>query len=475
MPKRPSIKLYNTLTRKRDNFKPIKKGHAGVYTCGPTVYDYAHIGNLRSYIFADILKRVLAFNDYKVKHVMNITDVGHLVSDADAGEDKMMKALKREKLEPTKSSMFKLANKYTRAFQTDIKKLNIKEPSTWCKATDHIKEMVGLVKILLEKKYAYETSTAIYYDISKFKDYGKLAKLSLEQLEAGARVEVDPEKKNPLDFVLWFKAVGKHKNHIMQWDSPFGKGFPGWHIECSAMSSKYLGKQFDIHTGGIDHIPIHHTNEIAQSEAAFGKKPWVKYWLHNEFLVLAKGKKMAKSGEGFITLSVLEEKGFHPLDYRYFCLGTHYRKPLMFSYEALEGAKNTIQKLTEKIIELKENGSTKENKQLQKEYLARFTEEINDDLNTPKALAVLWDVIKEIKLASKEKYKLILKFDEVLGLDLKSVKKTTISSEVKSLVKQRESARKDKDWQKADQLRDNVNKLGYSIEDTKEGPKIKRL
>ncbi len=384
-----------------------------------------------------------------------------------------MRALKREGLKPTKISLLKLADKYTKAFQTDIKKLNIEKPNIWCKATDHVKEMIGIVKILLKKKYAYETSTAIYYDISKFKDYGKLAQLSLEQLEAGARVEIDPEKKNPLDFVLWFKAVGKHKNHIMQWDSPFGKGFPGWHIECSAMSSKYLGKQFDIHTGGIDHIPIHHTNEIAQSEAAFGKKPWVRFWLHNEFLVLSEGK-MAKSGENFITLQTLEEKDFHPLDYRYFCLGTHYRKPLMFSYEALEGAKNTYHKLKERVLELKDSKDTKTNSKLESDYQKKFLNEVNKDLNTPKALAVLWDLIKDINIGEKQKLKLLLEFDKVLGLGLKDIKKDTIPQKILALVKQRETARKNKDWPKADKLRNQIQKLGYLIEDTQEGAKVKK-
>jgi len=462
------LKLYNTLTRKKDTFKPLKE-IVGIYTCGPTVYNYAHIGNFRSYLFADLLKRTLLFNNYQVKHIINITDVGHLVSDADAGEDKMVKALQRENLKPNLSSLHKLAQKYTRAFQEDIKKLNIQEPTKWPKATEHIKEMIDIIKLLIKNGHAYETSTAIYYDISKFKDYSNLAHFSLDQLEAGARVEVDPEKRNPLDFVLWFKAVNKHKNHIMQWSSPWGKGFPGWHIECSAMSSKYLGKQFDIHTGGIDHIPIHHTNEIAQSEAAFNKKPWVKYWLHGEFLVLDKKTKMAKSGENFITLSILEEKGFSPLDYRYFCLGTHYRKPIMFSYEALTGAQNTFQKLQDRFLQLNKTKAP-----LNKKYLNQFTKEINDDLNTPQALATMWEVLKDNNLQDEEKRSLLLKFDEVLGLNLKSFKVDSIPQEVQTLAQKREQARKDQDWKKADQLRDKIQKLGYLIEDSSEGPKIKQ-
>ena len=415
---------------------------------------------------------MLVFNNYKVRHIINITDVGHLVSDADAGEDKMMKALTREGLKPNMKSLLKIADKYTQAFYSDIKKLNIIEPYKWPKATEYIPEMVKIISVLLKKGFAYETSTAIYYDISKFKDYGKLAKLSLDQLEAGARVEVDSEKKNPLDFVLWFKGVGKHAKHIMQWDSPFSRGFPGWHIECSAMSSKYLGKQFDLHTGGIDHIPIHHTNEIAQSEAAFGKKPWVKYWMHNGFLVLGKGEKMAKSGENFFTLSVLEEKGFSALDYRYFCLGTNYRKPLMFSWEALKGAQNAFQGLRERILELKEIKLDQSNKKLVEKYQKRFLESVNNDLNTPLALAVLWDLLKENNF--KEKYDLILEFDEVLGLGLKELKKDNIPKEILDLVKERETARKEKDWSKADKIREEISKKGYLVEDGKDEVKVRK-
>ncbi len=467
------IKLYNTLTRKKDKFVALKK-EVGIYTCGPTIYNYAHIGNLRSYIFADILNRVLVFNGFKVKQIINLTDVGHLVSDADVGEDKMMKALVREGLKPTANNLLKIADKYAKSFFLDIKKLNITEPFKWPKATEHIKEMIKIIELLLKKGFAYETSTAVYYDISKFKEYGKLANLSLEQLEAGARVEVDKEKKNPLDFVLWFKAVGKHTKHIMQWDSPFSKGFPGWHIECSAMSSKYLGKQFDIHTGGMDHIPVHHTNEIAQSEAAFGVKPWVKYWMHNGFLVLSKGEKMAKSGENFVTLDVVEERGFDALDYRYFCLGTNYRKPLMFSWKALEGAKNAFHGLKERVLELKDSKSNEVNKKLVEKYQKQFLESVNDDLNTPQALAVMWDVLKDDKLESEGKLGLVLEFDKVFGLGLKDLKKDKIPKVVLELVSAREAARQEKDWGLADKIRDEIKKKGYLIEDGKEGVKVKK-
>jgi len=349
------LTLYNTLTRRREKFVPLTKGKAGLYTCGPTVYNYAHIGNLRSYIFEDLLKRVLIWNGYNVKHVMNITDVGHLTSDADVGEDKMLLAALREK-----KSVWKIAEYYTKSFKKDMKKLNILPPDIWSKATDHIPEQIELIQTLEKKGFTYIAGGNVYFNTSKLNDYGKLAQLKLDA-EMQARIKDDKNKKNPHDFVLWF-TKSKFEAQEMKWHSPWGKeGYPGWHLECSAMAMKYLGKQFDIHCGGIDHVPVHHTNEIAQSEAATGKKPWVKYWLHNEFLVLSQGEKMAKSGGNFITLSTLEEKGFHPLDYRYFCLGTHYRKPLMFSYEALEGARSTTKKLVEKVLDLKKS-KDKENK-----------------------------------------------------------------------------------------------------------------
>ncbi len=462
------LKLYNTLTRKKECFKPLKKDFVRIYTCGPTVYNYAHIGNLRSYIFADILVRTLKYNGYSVKQIMNITDVGHLASDADVGEDKMMKAIKREGLKPTKSAMLKLAKKYTQTFKNDLKLLNIKEPNKWVKATEHIKEMIELVKILMKKGYAYETSTAIYFDISKFKDYGKLAKLSIEQLEAGARVEPDPEKKNPLDFVLWFKAVGKHAKHLMQWDSPWKKGFPGWHIECSAMASKYLGKQFDIHTGGIDHIPVHHTNEIAQSETAFGKKPWVKYWLHGNFLVLTGKKKMAKSDENFLTLQSLIDKGYDPLAYRYFCLSAVYRKQLMFSEQALKDAQKSLERLKNIILEINTDKTSKGNIE---QYKKLFLKEINDDLNMPRAMAVLWTMLRDKKLGGKEKSFLVKNFDLVLGLGLDNIKKqvTKLNNELMDLINKRENARKNKDFELADKIRDQLKKKKIILKDTPEG------
>jgi len=438
-----------------------------MYACGLTVYNYAHIGNLRSYIFEDLLKRTLLFNGYKVKHVMNITDVGHLTSDADIGQDKMLLAALKEK-----KTVQAVAEFYTKIFKEDLKKLNIIEPDIWCKATDHIKEQVEMIQKLEKKGYTYFKGGNVYFDTSKISDYGKLAQLDLAA-EAQARVEKDPHKKNPHDFVLWF-TKSKFQEQEMKWDSPFGRGYPGWHIECSAMATKYLGKQFDLHCGGIDHIPVHHTNEIAQSEAANGKKPWVKCWLHNEFLVLSQGEKMSKSKENFITLSTIIEKGFDPLDYRYFCLGTHYRKPLMFSYEALEGAKIARKRLNERCSELHKTGTA--SMQKQKKYLEAFTDDINDDLNTPKALAVMWDVLKDEKLTDKDKHSLLLQFDKVLGLNLGKLKKekTKIPVEVKRLAEQRLTARQNKDWKKADELREKIKELGYAVGDTKDGYEIKK-
>jgi len=461
-----TLTLYNTLTRTKEPFVPLKKGEVGLYTCGPTVYHYVHIGNLRAYIFDDTLKRTLLFNKYKVNHVMNITDVGHLTSDADEGEDKMLKGALREK-----KTVWEVADFYTNAFQQNMKNLNILSPDILCKATDHIKEQVALIQKLEKKSFTYFKGGNVYFDTSKLSDYGKLAKLDLSA-EAKARVQKDSNKKNSHDFVLWF-TKSKFQEQEMKWPSPWGVGYPGWHIECSAMSMKYLGEQFDIHCGGIDHIPVHHTNEIAQSEAALGKKPWVKYWLHNEFLVLGQNEKMAKSGDNFITLSTLVEKSYSPLDYRYFCLGTHYRHPLMFSYEALDGAKNARRRLIEKVLEFKKD-KHKASSLKQKPFVVRFTEAINDDLNTPQALAVVWDVVKDEVLSGKDKSLLLLKFDTVLGLGLKTVKEEKIPLTVVKLAEERLRARLNRDWTKSDELREKISTLGYMVGDTKEGFEIKK-
>src|SRR3989344_577717 len=414
------LKLYNTLTRKKETFKPLKDNLAKIYTCGPTVYNYAHIGNLRTYIFEDILKRVLFYNKYKVKHVMNITDVGHLTSEADTGEDKLEKGAKREG-----KTAWEIAEVYTKTFKEDIKKLNIIYPNIWCKATNHIKEQIDLIKSLEKRGFTYKIEDGIYFNTSKLKDYGKLARLNKEKLKAGARIDIK-DKKNPTDFALW-KFSPKNKKRDMEWKSPWGKGFPGWHIECSAMSMKYLGNTFDIHCGGIDHIPVHHTNEIAQSEAATGKK-FVNYWIHGEFLVL-KDAKMAKSEDNFITLNTLIEKNYAPLAYRYLCLTAHYKSPLEFGYNNLDGTQNALNKLRNKILEIKnKKGKPSGNRALI--YEKKFLDYINDDLNIPRALALLWELLDDNNLAIQDKYKLAIKFDKILGLDLGKEKKEKIPKEI---------------------------------------------
>lgn len=468
-----SIILYNTLSRKKEVFVPLHKGKVGMYTCGPTVYNYMHIGNLRSFLFEDVLKRVLLFNKYNVKQVMNITDVGHLTGenegDADSGEDKMLKGARREG-----KTVWEIADFYTKAFIFDTQKLNLLAPDILCKATEHIKEQIAMIQLLEKKGFTYVSGGNVYFDTSKLNDYGKLARLDLNA-KAQARVEKDLHKRNSHDFVLWF-TKSKFQEQEMKWPSPWGIGYPGWHIECSAMATKYLDNLFDIHCGGIDHISVHHTNEIAQSEAALGKKPWVRYWLHGEFLVVKEGEKMAKSGENFITLSTLESKGVEALDYRYFCLGTHYRMPLMFSYEALEGAKVARKRLSEKVLELKQRKSKDYTRHTDhpEKYLLQFTQQINDDLNTPQALATLWAVIKDEKLTAADKYSLILQFDKIFGFNLGLVKKekVTIPTAVKKLAEERLRVRAAKDWKKSDELREKIKALGYAIADTKEGYEI---
>jgi len=450
------LKLYNTLTRKKETFKPLKDKTAGIYTCGPTVYWYQHIGNLRSYIFADVLKRVLLYDGYKVKQIINVTDVGHLTSDADEGEDKIEKAAKKEG-----KTAKEITDYYWKIFRDDFKKLNIKEPDVWPKATEHIKEQIDLIKKLEEKGYTYRTNDGIYFDTSKFKNYGKLARIKKEGLRPGKRIEMK-EKKNPTDFALW-KFSEKPGLRQQEWQSPWGLGFPGWHIECSAMSMKYLGEHFDIHTGGEDHIAVHHTNEIAQSEAATGKK-FVNYWLHGAFLTF-KDEKVSKSKGGLYTIQELKEKGVSPLAYRYLCLTAHYRTTLDFSLENLEGAQNSYERLKNII------GEIKNDEKINKKYLKEFEKAINDDLDMPKALATLWNLVRDKKATGE--IDTIKEMDKVLGLDLLKKKKIKIPKEIEGLVGERESARQNKNWQKADELRKKIGKLGYKVEDTPNGPVIK--
>jgi len=449
------IKLYNTLTRKKETFKPINKNLVGIYSCGPTVYWYQHIGNLRTYIFSDVLRRVLEFNKFKVKQVMNVTDVGHLTSDADEGEDKIEKSAKKEG-----KKAGEIADFYLNVFKKDLKKLNILFPEIWCKATEHIPEMIKLIEKLKEKGFAYETSDGIYFDTSKLKDYGRLARLKPEGLKAGKRVDLG-EKKNKTDFALW-KFSGNEKRQ-QEWKAFGRKGFPGWHIECSAMSMKYLGEHFDIHTGGIDHIPVHHVNEIAQSESATGKK-FVNYWLHGDFLTF-KGEKVSKSKGGLYTISELEKLGFKPMHYRYLVLNTHYRKPLEFSLENLKSAENSYERLKNIISELDDKGKNKK-------YLAEFEKAINDDLNMPEALAVLWELLRDKK--AKGKLETIKEMDMVFGLKLLEKEKIDVPENIRKLADERQAARNEKNWKKADELREKINKMGWQVDDVDEGYKLKK-
>ncbi len=461
------LQLFNTFTRKKEEFIPLEEGNVKMYCCGPTVYNFAHIGNLRAYFFEDILKRVLLFNAYKVNHVVNITDVGHLVSDDDEGEDKMEKGSIREG-----KTVWEIAEFYTEAFMEDIKNLNILQPSVWCKATDYIKEQVEMVNCLEKKGFTYSTSDGVYFDTMKFPEYGKLALLDIHGLEEGKRIAFSEEKKNKTDFALW-KFSPKEKQRQMEWDSPWGKGFPGWHIECSAMSRKFLGDTFDIHCGGVDHIPIHHTNEIAQSEACTGKQ-FVRYWLHGEFLIEEKGK-MSKSAGEFLRLKTLMDKGYSPLDYRYFLLMTHYRKKIKFSFDNLDAARNGFNNLKSKVEEaykLSDGIAAKELSGKGKEYEENFSNCINDDLNVTEGIAVLWEVLKEDSLNPAEKLALAYKFDFVLGLKINEINVSAsveIPQEISELAEKRKEAKSNKDFKSADELRNLILEKGYEIKDIKGG------
>ncbi len=460
------MRLYNTMSRSVEEFESIEDGHVGMYCCGPTVYNFAHIGNLRTYIFEDILKKTLKLNGYEVRHVMNITDVGHLTGDGDDGEDKMNASAKREG-----KSVWDIAAFYTDAFMNDISRLNIDRADIICKATDHIADMIEVIRILEKKGHTYVSGGNVYFSIDTIDDYGKLARLNLDELREGARIEVDSFKKNPKDFVLWF-TNSKFKDQVMTWDSPWGRGYPGWHIECTAMSMKYLGSQFDIHCGGIDAIPVHHTNEIAQSEAATGLKPWVKYWCHGEFLINDKGKMSKSSGE-FLTLESLIRKGYDALDYRYLCLGAHYRSQLKFSYEALDHAKSARAALTEKIKALKAEAeeASELHSENAKKYKMEFIDAVSNDLHTPQALAVMHSMLKDGSVSSAEKLNLIRFFDSVLSLSLDRIEKEERvgSDEDIALLNERAEAKKAKNYQRADEIRAILAERGYSIKDTPNG------
>ena len=461
------IYFYNTLTRKKEKFEPIEKSEVKIYSCGPTVYKDASIGNMRTNIFQDVLRRVLKYNGYKIKHAMNITDVGHLVSDGDEGEDKMLKSAREENKSPEE-----IAAHYTKLFFEDLKNLNLEMPEIVCKATDHIQDMLKYVEKLVEKGFAYETSTAIYFDISKLDKYPILSNLNIEDQKAGARVEVDKEKRNPQDFALWIKAP---ENHIMKWNSPWGKSYPGWHIECSAMGQKYLGEQFDIHTGGIDLIPTHHENEIAQSKGYCGKVP-ARFWMHGEYLLIDGGK-MSKSLGNVYLLKDIINKGYDPLSYKLFTYSSHYRNKLNFTWDAIEGASKSLERLKNG-YKMHKEGKEEVEEEIIKEYEERFHKAINDDLNMPLSMGVVWEVVRNEKKSPKFA-ELLLKFDTVLGLKIDEETKRNeshdeIPEEILKLVEERNEARKNKDWAKSDELRDIIKEKGYIVKDSKEGTTIEK-
>ena len=458
------IYFYNTLTKSKDKFEPINKEEVRMYSCGPTVYKDASIGNMRTYIMNDLIRRVLKYNGYKIKHAMNITDVGHLVSDGDEGEDKMFKSAREMQKSP-----YEIAKYYTKLFMDDLEKLNVETPEVVCKATDHIEDMIKYVQKLLENGYAYETSTAIYFDVSKLDEYGILSGIKLEDQKAGARVDVDTEKRNPYDFALWIKAK---PNHIMKWESPWGLSYPGWHIECSAMGQKYLGEQFDIHTGGIDLIPTHHENEIAQSKGACGKIP-AKYWIHGEYLLI-NGGKMSKSLNNVYLLKDITQKGYDPLTYRLFTYSSSYRTKLNFTWEGIEASQKALEKLRAGYQKHLEGNEDILDEEISK-YEENFHKAINDDLNMPLAMSVVWDVVKNPK-KSKKLAKLLDKFDTVLALSLdkKSENQEKIPEEVLKLAEERLKARQEKNWSESDRLRNEILALGYSIKDSKDGYELSR-
>lgn len=454
------IYFYNTLTKQKDLFKPIEEGKVKIYSCGPTVYKDATIGNMRTNLLNDTLRRVLKYNGYELKHVMNITDVGHLVSDGDEGEDKMLKSAREEHKSP-----LEIAEHYTKLFFRDLERLNIETPEVVCKATDHIKEMLEMVQKIMKNGYAYETSTAIYFDVSKLDKYGILSGINLNDQKAGARVDIDPEKRNPYDFALWIKAPA---NHLMKWDSPWGPSYPGWHIECSAMSTKYLGEEFDIHTGGIDLVPTHHENEIAQNKGACGKNP-AHYWIHGEYLLI-NGGKMSKSLGNTYLIDDIIARGYSPLAYRLFNYSCHYRGKLNFTWEGIESANTSLIRLREG-YQKHLNGNSDISDEIIADMENRFHQAINDDMNMPLALSVVWEAVKYPEKSPKIA-QLLKKFDTVLGIKIDEVQETKIPQEILDLVEERKQARSDKNWSESDRLRDLIAERGYIVKDTKDGTEV---
>lgn len=458
------IMLFDTYTRRKREFIPLVPGNVGMYTCGPTVYDYPHIGNLRAYFFADILRRVLEYNGFVVKQVMNVTDVGHLTSDADEGEDKI-----ELRASQTGKSALEITKFFTEVFKSDLALLNIQPPQILSKATDHIKEQIALIKRLGELGYTYRTSDGIYFDTVKFPRYGEMARIKKQRLKPGARIDFNPEKRNPTDFALW-KFSPPDKKRQMEWESPWGIGFPGWHIECSAMAMHYLGPTFDIHTGGIDHIPIHHTNEIAQSEAATGKQ-FVRYWLHSSFLRV-EGQKMSKSLGNVFTLQDLVSRGYESLAFRYLLLTSHYRSEMNFTWKALKSAQVTLNSLRSHIAKWPDGG------EISASLSEEFKNRINDDLNAPRGIAFLWDIVRSLATPADKKATL-LDFDRVLGLGLKEWRPEQVDKgappQVQALVLKREKLRKEKKWGEADDVRREILALGYYVEDAPEGSRLRKI
>lgn len=460
------MRIYNTLTRQKEELATVEPGRVKIYTCGPTVYMYAHVGNFRAYVFSDTLRRALEYLGYGVEHVMNITDVGHLTTDDDLGEDKLdrqARAMGRTPLE--------IARFYEEAFWKDTARLNILRPSIVCRATEHIPEMIELVRRIEANGFAYRTQVGLIFDTSKYPDYWRLGRLNLEAQQAGSRVEVDPERRQPWDFALW---ITNQPNHLMQWDSPWGRGFPGWHLECSAMSMKYLGEEFDIHTGGIDHIPIHHTNERAQNFAAVGREV-VRYWLHNAFLQLG-DRRMGKSEGNLVTLSELEQRGFEPMAFRYLCHTAVYRMPLSFTDEAMRGAQESYRRLAD-FVRVAQEWSLGTGEDWTQAARDRFRSAIEDDLNIPQALAVVWDTVREgNRRQDRRALEAVLGFDQVLGFDLAAILESTpeIPLDVQRLAELRQMARKERNWAESDRLRAEIARRGYTIEDTREGWRLKK-
>jgi cysteinyl-tRNA synthetase len=470
------VSLFNSLSKKVQEFVPMVAGKASIYTCGPTVYSYPHIGNMRSFMFADGLKRVLEYFKYDVNHVMNITDVGHLVGDGDQGEDKMEVGMRKEGLDA-----WGVAKKFTDIYFDHAELINIKKPGTVCLATDHIDEQIDMVQKLMDKGFGYITDDGIYFDTSKFENYGKMARLDIEGLREGIRVEMS-QKRNKTDFAIWKFSPKGEKKRDMEWQSPWGVGFPGWHIECSAMASKYLGDSFDIHTGGVDHIPIHHTNEIAQSECATGCSPFVNYWMHGEFLIMEDGtEKMSKSLGNIITVGSLEEDGVDPLSFRYLCLNTHYRKQLKFSTESLLGAGKAYSRLCEQISEVKKSvdlGNLSELSSSANKYLDALEVAAANDLNMPQIVANLWMLLDDKELSASDKWQLAVMHDLVTGLkttEERQKKELSIPAEITALLTDRQNARASKDWAAADKARDAIAAAGYEILDSPKGPMLNKL